>query len=132
MTKSMSPSHNGTQYRSLVWHESKSFEGVRYAIRRLSLLQRMDLTRQLRELMLRYEFLKAGDASDELQATLAELEVQKLYVQWAVAEIAGLTIDGEAATTPILIEKGPENLINEMVGAIRHQLELSEEERKNS
>lgn len=132
MTNSISPSHKDGEYVSLVWHESNRFEGVRYAVRRLSLRQRMDLTRQLRDLMLRYEFLKAGDASDDLQATLAELEVQKLYVQWAIAEIEGLTIDGEPATSLTLIEKGPESLVGEMVGAIRNQLELSEEERKNS
>ena len=41
-------------------------------------------------------------------------------------------IDGQAATAEMLVEKGPESLSNEIVGAIQAELSLSEEERKNS
>lgn len=132
MMNSTSHSHSRLDYSSVVWHESQVLEGVRYAIRRISLLQRLDLVRQVRELMLRYEFLKSGDAADELQANIAELEVQKLYIEWALDEIQGLMIDGELAAASTLIAKGPEALICEIVGAIRQQMELSEQERKNS
>jgi hypothetical protein len=40
-------------------------------------------------------------------------------------------IDGEPATAARLLEKGPENLTREIVGAIKEQCGLSEPERKN-
>ncbi len=131
MTKSTLHSRNDIAYSSLIWFESQASEGVSYAVRRISLSQRIDLTGHVRELMLRYEFLRAGDPSDDLQANLVELQVQKLYIEWGLREIQGLTIDGEPATVEALIEKGPESLANEIASAIRGQLELSEEERKN-
>ncbi len=130
--KFISPSRKLPGYSSLIWHESKTTAGVRYAIRRVSLSQRIDLTRNVRELMLRHEFLKAGDASDQLESSLGELLVRKLYVEWGLKEIQGLTIDDEAADMKLLVEKGPEALTEEIATAIRAQLELSEEERKNS
>ncbi len=48
---------------------------------------------------------------------------------WRAVE--GLIIDGEAATVTQLLEKGPEDLAREIVGAIREQCGLSEAERKN-
>ena len=131
MTKFISPLHKTEKHSSVVWHDSKIIAGVRYATRRISLLQRIELTSQVRELMLRHEFLKAGDAAEGLEATLGELFVQKLYVEWGLCEIDGLTIDGEPASRQLLIEKGPESLTQEIVAAIRSELELSEQERKN-
>ena len=51
--------------------------GVHYAIRRVSLSQRIELTKRARELSLRHEFLKAGDAPDQLEASLADLLIRK-------------------------------------------------------
>ena len=116
----------------MIWFQSKTLAGVSYAVRRISLSQRIELTNHVRELMLRYEFLSAGDPSDDLEASLTELHVQKLYIEWGLSEIQGLTIDGQAATVEALIERGPELLATEIASAIRGLLELSEEERKNS
>jgi hypothetical protein len=132
MMKFISHSHRGTQYTSLRWHESKTFKGVRFATRRVSLLQRIELTSRVREIVLRHEFLKSGDGSDQLEITLGELLVRKLYIEWGLHGIQGLAVDGEPATVESLIEKGPEALTGEIVATIREQLELSEEERKNS
>jgi hypothetical protein len=105
---------------------------VHFAIRRISLAHRLELTKQLRELTLRYEFLNAGETSDQLEAAMSDLLVRKLYIEWGLAEIQGLVIDGEPATADLLIQKGPEPLAAEIVLAIRQEIELSEDERKNS
>jgi len=132
MMKSMSHSREITSYSSIVWHESKRFPGVRYATRRISLMQRIELTSRVREIVLQHEFLKAGDASEQLEATLGELLARKLYIEWGLHEIHGLTIDGETAVMQSVIAKGPEELTDEIVATIREELELSGEERKNS
>jgi hypothetical protein len=122
--------HGG--YSSLSWRQSQTMPEVRFAIRRSSLAHRLELTKQLRELTLRYEFLNAGETSDQLEAALSDLLVRKLYIEWGLAGIQGLTIDGEAATAALLIQKGPETLTGEIIAAIRQEIELSEDERKNS
>jgi hypothetical protein len=118
-------------YASVLWYESQTLQGVRYAIRRVSLAQRIELTRKARELSIRHEFLRAGDASEQLEAALGDLLVRKLYIQWGLAEITGLRVDKKPATVEVLIEKGPEALTDEIITSIRGQLDLSEEERKN-
>jgi hypothetical protein len=118
-------------YSSLSWHDSKTIKGVRFAIRRVSLAQRLDLNKRVRELTLRHEFLKAGPAADQLEAAWADLLVRKLYVEWGLAGLEGLSIDGESATLELLIDKGPEELVDEVVSAIQEETGLSEEERKN-
>jgi hypothetical protein len=116
---------------SVSWHESRTIPGVRFGIKRISLEQRIALTKSVRDLALQYEFLKAGEPSDQLEATLADLLVRKLYIQWAVAELEGLRIDGHAVTPAMLVENGPERFSDEVVETIRAELELSEQERKN-
>jgi hypothetical protein len=118
-------------YASLSWHDSKTIEGVRFAIKRISLAQRLDLNKRVRELTLRHEFLKAGPAPDQLEAAWADLLVRKLYVEWGLAALEGFSIDGETATLELLIEKGPEELVDEIVFVIQEETGLSEEERKN-
>jgi hypothetical protein len=119
-------------YFSVAWHESRTVPGVRVAIRRISLGQRIELTKNVRDLALRYEFLKAGEPADQIEASLSDLLVRKLYIEWGVAALEGLRIDTEEATPAMLIQRGPECLTDEIVETIRAQLELSEEERKNS
>ncbi len=124
--------HKCPNYESLTWHKSATVDGVRFATRRVSLGQRIELTRNVRELSLKYEFLKAGEPSDQVEASLSDLLVRKLYLDWGLAELSGLRIDGEPATVEKLIEKGPDTLSSEIVDRIKADFELSEEERKNS
>jgi hypothetical protein len=131
MTKSMLHLPELNNYSSLVWRESAVCNGVRFATRRISLTQRIELTRQVRELTLRNEFLRAGGTPDQLEAALAELLARRLYLEWGLAEIEGLTIDGVTATPALLIEKGSENLSSEIASAILSDLHLSEQETKN-
>jgi hypothetical protein len=121
----------GPNHSSLEWRESRTVPGVRFAIRRTSLAQRIALTKSVRELALGYEFLKAGEPADQLEAALADLLVRKLYIEWGVAELDGLRINGQVATPTMLVESGPERLSDEIIEAIRSELELSEQERKN-
>ena len=120
------------RYVSTLWKVSKSVPGVRYCVRRASLKQRIELIQRARELSLRTEFLNAGSSSDQLEATLADLHVQQLYLEWGLVDIAGFTIDGQKPGVHMLIEKGPETLAKEIVEAIQTELSLSESERKNS
>jgi len=129
--KLTSPSPSEVSYSSLSWRQSKTIEGVRFAIRRVSLAQRLELNKRVRELTLQYEFLKAGPAADQLEATWADLLVRKLYIEWGLAGLEGLSIDGETASVELLIDKGPEELVDEIVSALQEEIGLSEEERKN-
>ena len=131
MMRFPSRSRKKSSYASVLWYESETVQGVRYAIRRVSLLQRIELTRRARELSIRNEFLKAGDSTEQLEASLADLLVRRLYIEWGLAELTGLRVDGKPATPGVLIDKGPEGLADEIISAIRGQLQLSEDERKN-
>ncbi len=123
--------HKSEGYASVSWYSSQVMPGVRFAIRRVSLQQRIDLNRRLRDLTLQYEFLKTGDASSQLEAALSDLLVAKLYIEWGLVEMEGLSIDGRKATGASLIAQGPENLTDEIVQRIQAESILTEDERKN-
>ncbi len=131
MTKFTSPLHKQAEYSSVVWHSSSVYKNIRYAVRRVSLAQRIEMAERVHSLGSKYEFLKAGDALENAEAHLADLLVRRLYLQWGLAAIEGLAIDGEKASVELLIERGPESLCDEIVSCVRAELELSEEERKN-
>ena len=129
---SLLPSLKHSDYFSVVWHSSRCVKHVSFAIRRPSLAQRIQLTSRVRELTFKHEFLTSGDASDRLSASLSDLLVRKLYLEWGLVEIKGLRIDGKNATTFTLIDSGPEDLVDEIINRIEAEAGLSEEERKNS
>ncbi len=129
---SLLPSLRHSDYVSVFWQASSCLKHVSFAVRKPSLAQRIQLTSRVRELTLKHEFLTSGDASDRLTASLSDLLVRKLYLEWGLVEIKGLRIDGKDASTSTLIEKGPEDLVDEIISAIEAQAGLSEEERKNS
>jgi hypothetical protein len=120
-----------THFESVQWNESQTVAGVRFAVREPSLAKRIELTRQLHELTLRNEFLAGGTEMQQLELALAELLVQKLLVEWGLAAIEGLDIDGNKATASSLIESGPESLAAEIAAAVKSRCWLDEEERKN-
>jgi len=124
----LSPAPN---HQSLLWLESETIPGVEFSIRKISLAQRIELSSRIRELTLRNEFLRGGTPADQIEAQLADLLVQKLYVEWAVVDLKGLRIDGRPASLRDLIERGPESLVREISEAIIAHLELSDAERKN-
>jgi len=119
-------------YESVVKIHSKALPGVVFAINRISFGRRMELSRRVREISQRGEFLEAGSQLQEkIEASILAQEVDALYLRWALVELEGLTIDGEPAGVEQLLEKGPEELTREIVAAIKEQCGLSDAERKN-
>lgn len=119
-------------YESEISIESGALPGVTFAIRRISFGRRMELSRRVREITRRAEFLEAGsELNDKIEAGILTQEVDAMYLRWALVGVEGLAIDGDAATAELLLDKGPEELTREIVSAIKDQCGLSETERKN-
>lgn len=130
-SRSRSERHR-TCYESVLTIESKVMPGVRFIINRISFGRRMDLSKQVREISRKMEFLEAAnEVHEKLEARILAQEVEAAYLRWGLVGVYGLTIDGEEASAAQILEKGPEELAREIVGAIKHQCGLSEEERKN-
>jgi hypothetical protein len=119
-------------YESCTRIESKIAPGVVFVVAKMSLARRMDLIRRIRELSVKWEFLKAGEAAeDKLEAALLSGEIDRLYVNWGLQDLSGLEVDGLAATPDLLASAGPEDLFREAVAAIKAECGLTESERKN-
>ena len=119
-------------YSSTVTVPSASAPGVEFTIARLSLGRRIELSRRIREIGLKSDFLAAGEAIEEqIEAGIAQQQVDRAYLEWGLVGVRGLTIDGCQATPCLLVERGPEDLAREAIAAIRSELHLGEEERKN-
>jgi len=120
------------EYSSYEVIDSKLAEGVRYTVAKISFGRRVQLTRRIRELASRREFLEAGQSpSDKMDAALISSEIDRIYLLWGLKEVSGLEVDGSPATPETLAESGPENLFLEAVAAVKQQCGLSEAERKN-
>jgi len=119
-------------YESTVRVESKARPGVAFIITKISFARRMDLIRRIRELAVKSEFFKSGDSAEEkLQAALLSGEIDHVYVSWGLRELAGLEVDGVAATPDVLASDGPEDLFREAVEAIKAECGLTAAEGKN-
>jgi hypothetical protein len=126
------PSNGALHYDSVVWLDSKAAPGVRFAIHRISFGRRMELSRRVREISRKAEFLEAStQLHEKIEANILAQEIDAMYLQWGLVNIEGLIIDGEPATVAWLLEKGPEDLAREVVGAVKEQCGLTEAERKN-
>lgn len=120
------------QYDSAISIDSKAAPGVRFAIHRISFGRRMELSRRVRELSRKAEFLQAGtELHEKIEANILAQEIDAMYLRWGLVSIEGFMIDGELATAERLLEKGPEELFQEIVNAIRSECGLTEAERKN-
>ena len=133
MTNCMSPSgKNDYEYDSVAWFDTDAAEGVRYAIARISFGRRIELARRMREIGRKAEFLTAGDdAREKLEAAVIRAEIDRAYLEWGLAAVAGLTIDGETANPGTVIEKGPLKLTEEILARVKAEWSLSGDERKN-
>lgn len=120
------------EYESTRTIESSVFPGVRLRIRRVSFGRRIELMKQVQDLMARIDFCEAGkDPREKLEASLLASELDRLYLLWGLEGVEGLEIDGAPATPEVLAERGPESLCGEALRAIKGELGLSEEEEKN-
>jgi len=119
-------------YESQRTYESSSQPGVSFTVHRMSLGRRAELTKRLRELLGKIEFLEAGkEPKDSVEAALLASRVEETYLRWGLAEIRGLAIDGQEATPEMLVSAGPEDLCREIVTAVKAECGLTGDERKN-
>ena len=129
---SVSRSGSAMEYESTVTRPSKTVDGVSFTISRMSFGRRIELTRRVRDLTRKVEFLQAGDdVREKVEASWLGVEVERLYLEWGLREISGLSIDGQPASVDKLIADGPEDLSREIVAAIRAECGLGVDERKN-
>ena len=120
------------QYESTRTLSSKTSEGVRFTIARMTFGRRIDLMRRVRHLSAQYEFDRAGGRiEDKLQASLTAAAIDELYLRWGLISIEGLDIDGRPALPETLTLCGPEGLCHEIIDTIKRECALTEEERKN-
>lgn len=121
-------------YESVKQVDSKEYAGVRFTVSRMSFGRRLELTRKIRELLGRLEFVRAGQGgpAEDADAALLAGEIDREYARWGLLSVEGLEIDGRPATPDDVLEKGPEKLVAEVLAAIRQEAGLDEEERKNS
>lgn len=128
----MSHSVELVEWASSEWVDSRVAPGVRFAVAKISLARRAEISRRMRGLMSELEFQAAGPGlTDRLAATETEARIDRVYIEWGLLEVTGLEIDGVAATVESLVEKGPEVLCREIAGCVRKHCHLSGEERKN-
>ncbi len=118
-------------YQSWVERESQTAPGVTFVVAKMSFGRRIELTRRLREIAQKVEFLEAGDANEKIDAALLSSEIDRLYALWGLREVRGLELDGEPATPESLAARGPEDLFREAVGAVKAECGLTDAERKN-
>ena len=111
---------------------SAAWPGVEIVVAKMTFGRRLELMRLIRDLAAHAEFLEAGaDAKDRMDAGLLGAEIDRLYVEWGVEQIRGITFDGEGATVAGLIAKGPEDLFHEALTAVKAGAGVDENERKN-
>jgi len=119
-------------YESFRIVESKRQPGVSFEIHRMSFARRVELTRRIREIAQRFEYLDSRtDPRDRIEAAWLAAEIDNLYLTWGLGGISGLNLDGEPATPERLAAIGPEELCREALDAIKAECGLSEAERKN-
>jgi hypothetical protein len=130
MTNCTSPSVKG--WESRIWFNAEAMDGVRYEIVRVSFGRRIELARRIREIGRKMEYLEAGsDARETLEATVLAAEIDRAYLEWGLIAVEGLEIDGVAATPETLVDRGPVELAMEILGRIKSECGMTEDERKN-
>jgi hypothetical protein len=120
------------EYSSVETIDSAVAPGVSFTVVKMSFGRRVELTRRIRELAARKEFVEAGDSVNEkMEAALLASEIDRIYLLWGLTEVAGLVLDGVPATPELLAANGPEDLFREALAAVKRQCGLSDAERKN-
>jgi hypothetical protein len=120
------------EYSSCSRIESGILPGVWFFVQKMSFARRMELTRRIRDLAERVEFLNAGESPKaKMDAALLSAEIDRIYVLWGLTEVGGLELDGTPATPESLVSRGPEKLFREALAAVKAECGLSEDERKN-
>jgi hypothetical protein len=119
-------------WRSAEEYRSSKYPGVRYRVIRMSMGRRIELTRRVKDLMKRMEFLNAGNtAGDKVDAAILAGEMDRLYWDFGLESLEGMEINGEPINPEAQFERGPEDLSREILQRIKSGLQLSEGEQKN-
>src|SRR6266436_9349278 len=118
-------------YESVLERASQTAAGVVFVLAKMSFGRRVELTRRLREIAQKVEFLEAGDAKEKIDAALLTSEIDRLYALWGLREVRGLDLDGSPATPESLAAMGPEELFREAIAAVKAECGLTDAERKN-
>jgi hypothetical protein len=125
-------SHSLKGWDSRIWFDAAAMEGVRYEIVRVSFGRRIELARRIREIGRKMEYFEAGGNEREtLEATVLSAEIDRAYLEWGLLTVDGLEIDGVAATPETLVDRGPVELAMEILGRIKSECGMTEDERKN-
>jgi hypothetical protein len=120
------------EYDSCPWFDSAVIPKVRYRLIRISVARRIELTKRIREIGRKLEFLSASsDAREKLEAAVLSAEIDRAYLEWGLADITGLAIDGESAGPAEVIERGPPGLTTEILASIKSECGLNDVEREN-
>ena len=130
-----STSHSDSvRWESAVEVASERWPGVRLTVERMTFGRRLELIRALQEHLGKLDFVAAAPEGParEAEAALVAGEIDKIYLRWGLREVRGLEVDGEAVTPETLVERGPEDLVQEALAAVRREAGLAETERKNS
>ncbi len=92
----------------------------------------MDLMRRVRDLAVRLEYFEAGrDEKNQMEASLLAAQIDRIYLEWGLESLEGLSIDGQEADCSSFLDHGPEKLVEEALTLVRAECGLSEQERKN-
>jgi hypothetical protein len=98
----------------------------------MSLLRRHRLMLQLKQLAAERAFHAAGNGVwDEISCAELHARIQTTAIRCGLAELEGLSIDGQLASIESLLERGPESLCTEIAEAIADENTVSSDERKN-
>ena len=121
-----------TNWQSRAVVQSESCPGVEFVIARITFGRRLELLKLVRDLAVRLEYFEAGrEEKNRIEASLLGAQLDRLYIEWGLEEVRGLEIDGEPATTASLVDRGPEELFQEALAAVKAECALNEQERKN-
>jgi hypothetical protein len=121
------------KYTSSLEMASTAMPGVSFRLRRVSFGRRLELARILQDRLetIQKLALSPDTPARAAQTALIGAEIDAIHLRWGLAAIEGLEIDGAPATAESLISSGPEELLREILAAVRHETGLDSEERKN-
>ena len=121
-----------TTWQSTTSVASEACPGVEFVIARISFGRRLELMKRVREMAVRLEYFDAGrEEKNRIEASLLGAQLDRMYIEWGLEGVRGLEIDGETATPVSLVERGPEELFQEALAAVKAECGLSDEQRKN-
>ena len=119
-----------SNYSSVVRRESALWPGVVYRIERMSFGRRIELMKVVRDATTKIDFLDADRETNKMAAAILATEVDRIYLQWGLKEVEGLSIDDRPATPESLVALGPEELLQEALAFVRSECGLTEGEKK--